>query len=40
MPHEYFWGGGMWIFPTIAMIFGLIGQLKPDFISMNKTAST
>ena len=23
MPHEYFWGGGMWIFPTIAMITGI-----------------
>lgn len=22
MPHEYFWSGGMWIFPTIAMIIG------------------
>lgn len=23
MPHEYFWGGGMWIFPTVAMIIGI-----------------
>lgn len=22
MPHEYFWGGGMWVFPFFAIIFG------------------
>lgn len=32
MPHEYFWGGGMWIFPTIAMIIGLTVMLLLIFL--------
>ena len=27
MPHEYFCGGGMWIFPIIAMILGVTVML-------------
>ncbi|WP_298433562.1 hypothetical protein [Geobacter sp.] len=32
MPHEYFWGGGMWIFPTIAIIFGFTVALLMIFL--------
>jgi putative membrane protein len=32
MPLEYFWGGGMWIFPTIAMLIGLAVLLIVIFL--------
>lgn len=36
MPHEYFWGSGMWIFPTIAMIFGFTVMLICILIFVGK----
>lgn len=32
MPHEYFWGGGMWIFPTMALIIGFTVMLLMIFL--------